>query len=113
MALTVLHKMTLAELQRKFTAGDVSATEIVRAYFLRVAHVEPKVNAYLTQCKEAAVAQAERLDQSLKGWRKTTPLMAMPLAVKDNICTEDSWFSPKAIEVAPRESLPGVEHWFG
>ncbi|HNI19346.1 MAG TPA: amidase family protein, partial [Nitrospira sp.] len=88
MALTVLHKMTLAELQRKFTAGDVSATEIVRAYFLRVAHVEPKVNAYLTQCKEAAVAQAERLDQSLKGWRKTTPLMAMPLAVKDNICTE-------------------------
>jgi len=25
----------------------------------------------------------------------------------------DSWFSPKAIEVAPRVSLLGVEHCFG
>jgi hypothetical protein len=88
MSLTLIHKFTLSELQRKFTAGDVTATEIVRAYFLRVTQVEPKVNAYLTQCKEAALAQAERLDQALKGWRKTTPMMAMPLAVKDNICTE-------------------------
>ena len=61
MSLTLLHKLTLSELQRKFTAGDVTATEIVRAYFLRVTQVEPKVNAYLTQCKEAALAQAERL----------------------------------------------------
>lgn len=82
-----LHKLTLAELQRKFTAGDVTATEIVRAYNLRVTQVEPKVNAYLTHCREAAIEQAARLDQALKGWRKTAPMMAMPLAVKDNICT--------------------------
>ena len=88
MSLTLLHKFTLSELQRKFTAGDVTATEIVRAYFLRVTQVEPKVKAYLTQCQEAAIAQAEGLDRALKGWRKTTPMMAMPLAVKDNICTE-------------------------
>ena len=50
--------------------------------------VEPKVKAYLTQCKEAAVAQAEQIDEKLKGWRKTAPMMAMPLAVKDNICTQ-------------------------
>ena len=24
----------------------------------------------------------------MRGWRKTTPLMAMPIAIKDNICTE-------------------------
>jgi aspartyl-tRNA(Asn)/glutamyl-tRNA(Gln) amidotransferase subunit A len=28
------------------------------------------------------------LDESLKGWRKTQPMMAMPIAIKDNICTE-------------------------
>ncbi|MBA3753510.1 MAG: Asp-tRNA(Asn)/Glu-tRNA(Gln) amidotransferase subunit GatA, partial [Nitrospira sp.] len=83
-----IYKLTLAELQRKFTAGDVTATEIVRAYFLRVAHVEPKIKAYVTQCKDAVTEQAEKLDQALKGWRKTVPMMAMPLAVKDNICTE-------------------------
>ena len=27
-----LHKLTLCELQRKFTAGEVSAKEIARAY---------------------------------------------------------------------------------
>ena len=88
MSMTALHKLTLSELQRKFTAGDVTATEIVRAYFLRVGQVEPKVKAYLTKCQEAAIAQAESLDRTLKGWRKTTPMMGMPLAVKDNICTE-------------------------
>ncbi|MBX3237355.1 MAG: Asp-tRNA(Asn)/Glu-tRNA(Gln) amidotransferase subunit GatA [Nitrospiraceae bacterium] len=83
-----LHKLTLSELQRKFTAGEVSATEIVRAYWLRITQVEPKVKAYLTQCKDAAFARAAELDEKLKGWRKTAPLMAMPLAVKDNICTQ-------------------------
>ncbi len=83
-----LHKLTLQDLQRKFTAGEVTAREIVRAYSLRINQVEPKVKAYITQTKEAAMAQAEALDEKLKGWRRTLPLMGMPLAIKDNICTE-------------------------
>jgi aspartyl-tRNA(Asn)/glutamyl-tRNA(Gln) amidotransferase subunit A len=82
-----IHKLTLAELQRKFTAGEVTAGEIVRAYWLRITQVEPKIKAYLTQCKDATLAEAAQLDDKLKGWRKTSPMMAMPLAVKDNICT--------------------------
>ena len=46
------------------------------------------MKAYITQAKDAAVAQASALDASLKGWRKTSPMMGMPLAIKDNICTE-------------------------
>jgi aspartyl-tRNA(Asn)/glutamyl-tRNA(Gln) amidotransferase subunit A len=83
-----LHKLTLHELQDKFIRGEVSAREIVHAYFVRIAQVENKVKAYITLLKESATARAEALDASLKGWRKTLPLMAMPLAVKDNICTE-------------------------
>lgn len=83
-----LHKLTLNELQKKFTAGEVTAGEIVRAYALRINQVEPKVRAYITVEKESAMAQAEALDEKLKGWRRTLPLMGMPLAVKDNICTE-------------------------
>ena len=84
----VLHKLTLHELQQKFTTGEVTACEIVQAYSLRISQVEPKVKAYITMAKEAALAQADVLDQNLKGWRRTMPLMGMPLAVKDNICTE-------------------------
>jgi aspartyl-tRNA(Asn)/glutamyl-tRNA(Gln) amidotransferase subunit A len=83
-----LHKLSLCELQKKFTAGEVTAAEIVRAYFLRIGQVEPKVKAYVTQAKNAALEQAAGLDARLKGWRKTMPLTGMPLAIKDNLCTE-------------------------
>lgn len=84
-----LVKCTLKELQDRFTRGDVSAVEIVRAYFLRISVVESKVKAYITlNDKETLLSQAEALDDALSAWRKTEPLMAMPIAVKDNICTE-------------------------
>lgn len=83
-----LHKLTLHELQDRFTKGDVTAQDIVRAYSLRINQVEPKIKAYVTLAKDSAMVQAEALDTQLKGWRKTVPLMGMPIAVKDNICTE-------------------------
>ncbi|MDE3019053.1 MAG: Asp-tRNA(Asn)/Glu-tRNA(Gln) amidotransferase subunit GatA [Nitrospirota bacterium] len=84
-----LYKLTLRELQEKFTKGEVTACEIVQAYQLRINQVEPKVRAYITLTKESAMAQAEALDEKLKGWRRTMPLMGMPVAVKDNICTQN------------------------
>lgn len=83
-----LHKLTLLELQKKFTAGEVTAQEIVRAYSLRIDHVEPKIKSFVTQAREAALEQAEALDRKLKGWRRTMPLSGMPMAIKDNICTD-------------------------
>ena len=83
-----LHKLTLHELQDRFTKGDITAQDIVRAYHLRINQVEPRIKAYVTLAKDLALAQAEALDDRLKGWRKTVPLMGMPIAIKDNICTE-------------------------
>ncbi len=83
-----LHKLTLCELQNQFTSGEVTATEIVRAYFVRISQVESKVKAFVTQAQESALLQAEALDRKLKEWRKTKPLTGMPLAIKDNICTD-------------------------
>jgi len=84
-----LHKLSLCELQKKFTAGEVTASEIVRAYFLRIGQVEQKVKAYVTQTKEPALAHAAALDRKLQSWRRTKPMTGMPIAVKDNVCTED------------------------
>ena len=84
-----LFKLTLKELQEKFTRGEISATEIARAFLLRLNQVESKIKAYVTlRDKDALLVQAKSIDQSLQGWRKTQPLMAMPLAIKDNICTK-------------------------
>src|SRR5881409_3170038 len=84
-----VRKLTLCELKDKFTKGEVSAVEIVKAYFQRVLLVESKVKAYVTMAKkDALVKEADELDFTLSKWRKTMPLMAMPIAVKDNICTK-------------------------
>jgi len=84
-----LFKLTLKELQEKFTCGEVSAVEIARSFLLRINAVESKIKAYVTIVdKDSLLTQAQAIDQSLKGWRKTQPLMAMPLAIKDNICTK-------------------------
>jgi len=85
-----LFKLTLKELQDLFTGGKVSALEIARAYYLRLSVVESKIKAYVTITeKDSIFAQARAIDEELKGWRKTMPLMAMPIAIKDNICTSD------------------------
>ena len=52
----VTAQAVVVRLQKKFTAGEVTATEIVRAYSLRIGQVEPKVKAYVTQTKDAALA---------------------------------------------------------
>ena len=83
-----IHKLTLRELQDKFAQGEVKAYEIVHAYSRRIRQLEPKIKAYITQALDSAMEQAEALDQKLKTWRKTMPFMGMPLAIKDNICTE-------------------------
>ena len=84
-----LFKLTLKELQEKFTSGEIAAGEIARAYLLRISQVEPKIKAYISvNPKEYLLEKAQAIDDGLKAWRKTEPLMAMPLGIKDNICTE-------------------------
>jgi len=84
-----LHRLGLFDLQNEFTRGTVSATEIATAFQKRLTFVEPKIKAYITPTKkETLLAYAEGVDRQLRGWRKTMPLMAMPIAIKDNICTE-------------------------
>ena len=83
-----LFKLSLKELQNLFTQGDVTAFDIARSYLLRMSQVEPKVKAFISQSdKETLLAEAEGIDKDLMAWRKTMPFMAMPLAIKDNICT--------------------------
>ena len=86
---TALFKLSLKELQDLFTQGDISALDIARSYILRIGQVESKVKAYITLSnKETLLAEADSIDADLRQWRKTFPLMAMPLAIKDNICTD-------------------------
>jgi len=80
--------MTLEEYQQLFLSKQASARELVMETFERIDKVEPSVKAYLTLCRELALNQAERQDRKLADGQETSRLAGVPMALKDNMCTD-------------------------
>lgn len=66
---------------------EVSSVEITRDVLARIAAVEPQVEAYITVMGDDALAAAEAADKALASGEPQSPLMGIPLALKDNVCT--------------------------
>ncbi len=83
------HKLSATRLNRLFLAGELSAVEITEAFLQRIEEVDPKVKAYITVNAEKALDRARKLDARLgSGDTDIGPLAGVPVAVKDNMCTE-------------------------
>jgi aspartyl-tRNA(Asn)/glutamyl-tRNA(Gln) amidotransferase subunit A len=72
--------------------GEISALELTRAVLNRINALDGLLHAYLTITGESALDQARDADAKLAAWRQTPnrplpPLIGVPMAVKDNICT--------------------------
>ena len=80
--------MTMGELAEQLASGALSSREITEAYLARIAQVEDKVGAYVTVCGEEALRQADEADARRASGETVHPLCGVPVAVKDNICTE-------------------------
>ncbi len=65
--------------------GGISAAELLEALFRRIDAVEPVVRAFVTVTRDEASARLGELESSGEGPHQA--LHAIPLAVKDNICT--------------------------
>jgi aspartyl-tRNA(Asn)/glutamyl-tRNA(Gln) amidotransferase subunit A len=50
--------------------------------------VDGKVKAYITVTEELALRQAEQADKRIKSGDIPSPLLGIPIAVKDNMCTD-------------------------
>lgn len=89
--MTELTDFSLAGAIRALRAGEVSSSELTRAYLDRIERLEPSLHAFVTLTPELALAQAQDADDRLYAWRKDpdSPLPALlgvPLAVKDLLC---------------------------
>jgi len=67
---------------------EITATELTKDVIARIDEVEGDVMAYLTQTREAALAQAAAVDEKIAGGKVISFLEGIPGAVKDNICTK-------------------------
>ncbi len=83
-----LAAMTIEEIQRSLTAKEITAVELVKAVFERIKEVEPQVQGYITLCEEEALIQAEAIDKKLEMGVPLGKLAGVPIALKDNICTD-------------------------
>lgn len=73
---------SLVELTRRLSRGEVSAAEVTGAYLAQQDHV----GAYIMRCQNA-FEQAQEADRKRRQGQ-VRPLCGVPLAVKDNICTQ-------------------------
>src|SRR5437016_5199022 len=73
-----LPALSVAEVQQKLRAKEVSPAEVLRALEARIAQVDPQIHGYLSRDLDAALRDAESADVSL-------PLGGVPIAIKDVI----------------------------
>jgi aspartyl-tRNA(Asn)/glutamyl-tRNA(Gln) amidotransferase subunit A len=80
--------LTIHALHGKLASGEVSAMALTEAVLTRLTAVEERVHAYITATPELARRQAAAADEAFTRGEVRSPLQGIPLAIKDNICTE-------------------------
>lgn len=83
-----LLRKNLSEIHSLIEKREISALDLVNESIQRIEEVESKIGAFLTLSIEEAKEEAKKLDQKLKESGPSELLTALPVGVKDNICTE-------------------------
>ncbi len=81
-------KMTLKEMVEKIKSKEMTSEEIVKSYIENILEKEPKVNAFLSLSCDEALEKAKEIDAKIAKGEKLGKLAGIPIAIKDNICTE-------------------------
>ena len=82
-----LYSLTLTEVANKIRNKEVTIKEVLDDIYSRIDDVEPKVEAYITLTRDMAYERAEKLQQRLDNGEDIGVLGGVPIAIKDNICT--------------------------
>jgi aspartyl-tRNA(Asn)/glutamyl-tRNA(Gln) amidotransferase subunit A len=83
-----LNASTIHELRAKLGRGEISSVELTESVFARISSTEERLHSYITLCRESALEEARRADERLKSGAGGSPLLGIPIAVKDIFLTE-------------------------
>ena len=79
---------TAVELGRKIKEKELTAVQAIQAVLDQIDRVENTVHAYVTVDKEGALKKAAEIQKKIDNGELTGPLAGVPVAIKDNMCTE-------------------------
>ena len=79
---------SIRELHRQLVNKERSAVEITQEALDRITQLEPKLKSFLCVTADNALAQAHKVDAQIAAGEEIGLLAGIPIAVKDNMCTE-------------------------
>jgi aspartyl-tRNA(Asn)/glutamyl-tRNA(Gln) amidotransferase subunit A len=83
-----LYDLTIHELSNMLSNKEIGAVELVMAQYDRIDKVENKIQCYIELSKDIAIEKAEIAQKLINSKENKSPLLGIPMAIKDNMCTE-------------------------
>ncbi|MDE7224447.1 MAG: Asp-tRNA(Asn)/Glu-tRNA(Gln) amidotransferase subunit GatA [Acetatifactor sp.] len=83
-----LISLSAVELSAAIKAGKVTAVEAMEAVLARIERTEENYHCYVTVDREGALKRAAETQRQIESGVLAGPLAGVPMAVKDNLCTE-------------------------
>lgn len=77
---------TVSQLVQMLEHGETTSVEIVQSYLQEI-EAHSHINAYITVTRDVALQQAQESDKRRKEGKAKSRFDGIPVAVKDNICT--------------------------
>jgi amidase len=81
-------QMTASEIASAVRLKKLSATEVARAHFERLDHVNPRINAVVQDCREEALHAARKVDEAVARGEDPGVLCGVPVTIKVNVDQE-------------------------
>ncbi len=87
MTISEIHYASVSDLASAYKTGELTPVDVTRHMLKRIEALDPRLHSYVTVTTDIALEQAEKAQGVIdKGEAKA--LTGIPVAVKDNICTE-------------------------
>ncbi|MDO4441709.1 MAG: Asp-tRNA(Asn)/Glu-tRNA(Gln) amidotransferase subunit GatA [Moraxella sp.] len=85
--MTTLHTLSVREIADGLQAKQFSSVELTEHFLNRIDSLDKSLNSFITVTADLALEQA-RLADDLRAKGDTRPLLGVPMAHKDNLCTQ-------------------------
>ena len=83
-----LLSLSAVELGAAIKEGKTTAVEAMEAVLHKIEKTEDLYHCYVTLDREAALERARAVQEKIESGELTGPLAGVPVAIKDNLCTE-------------------------
>jgi aspartyl-tRNA(Asn)/glutamyl-tRNA(Gln) amidotransferase subunit A len=82
-----IFSLSIGQMHDLLTRREISSRELTLRYLERIERENAKFNAFTTVCADEALRSADSADERIREGENITPILGIPMGVKDNLCT--------------------------